>query len=161
MTDFADTTSEPVQGLAGPIVEMELFSLVGHNLWQGGVPTAMIPYGIEYVVNLYPWTEYGLPEGVTLTRAWLEDIHEMPPIAQIVALGRWVAACRKIAPTLVHCQAGLNRSGLVCALALMVDGASPEEAITKLRNARSEFVLCNATFEAWLREEAAEALRLF
>jgi protein-tyrosine phosphatase len=50
----------------------------------------------------------------------------------------------------VHCQAGLNRSGLVTALALILNGMSPERAIGLLRQKRTPLVLCNGAFEAWL-----------
>ena len=56
-----------------------------------------------------------------------------------------------VGPTLVHCQAGLNRSGLVAARALMLlDGRSAAQAINDVRR-RSPVCLCNETFTNWLR----------
>jgi protein-tyrosine phosphatase len=52
---------------------------------------------------------------------------------------------------LVHCQAGLNRSGVVVAYALMLNGMSAAEAIARIRERRSPAVLCNPQFERWLR----------
>jgi protein-tyrosine phosphatase len=51
---------------------------------------------------------------------------------------------------LVHCQAGLNRSGVVVARALMADGMSAVEAVSLIRERRSPACLCNPAFERWL-----------
>jgi hypothetical protein len=51
---------------------------------------------------------------------------------------------------LIRCQAGLNRSGIVMALVLIREGYSPEEAITVMREKRSEAVLCNKHFVSYL-----------
>ena len=64
-------------------------------------------------------------------------------------------ACRAIGPVLVHCQAGLNRSGLVTALALMRAGRSSKDAIDLLREKRCDAVLCNPAFHMWLRKQDA------
>ncbi len=68
-------------------------------------------------------------------------------------------ACRRdLGPdeaVLVHCQAGLNRSGVVTALALMLNGdvATADKAIALLRARRGEAVLCNPLFVTWLRSQ--------
>jgi protein-tyrosine phosphatase len=52
---------------------------------------------------------------------------------------------------LVHCQAGLNRSNLIAALALMrLTGCDAAAAIALLREKRSPLVLCNEAFEQYL-----------
>jgi hypothetical protein len=51
---------------------------------------------------------------------------------------------------LIRCQAGLNRSGLIMALVLMREGYTAKDAIALLREKRSEYALCNKTFEKWL-----------
>ena len=55
-------------------------------------------------------------------------------------------------PTLVHCQAGLNRSSLIAAVALILAGVvdSGAEAAALLRERRSPACLCNQSFERWL-----------
>ena len=55
---------------------------------------------------------------------------------------------------LVHCSAGLNRSGVVSARALMFMGVPVAEAIAKVRSARGPDALSNLDFVAWLHEEA-------
>jgi protein-tyrosine phosphatase len=54
----------------------------------------------------------------------------------------------------VHCQAGLNRSGLITARALMLRGMSATDAIQLLRKRRDPAVLCNAVFANWLVDRA-------
>jgi hypothetical protein len=51
---------------------------------------------------------------------------------------------------LIRCQAGLNRSGLTAALALIKMGYKPEDAINLLRQKRSRYVLINKEFEEFL-----------
>lgn len=154
----ADTTSEPVEGLTEP-VEIPLFSHIGENMWMGGCPVSELPPMTRFVVSLFPWQPYQVPQGITVLNAWLQDVDEMPEIGEIVAIARWISSVRRLGTVFVHCQAGLNRSGLVLALAMIVDGASPELAIGHLRAQRSEWVLCNSTFEQWLRQDAVDALK--
>jgi hypothetical protein len=52
--------------------------------------------------------------------------------------------------TLVRCQAGLNRSGLIMAVVLLMDGYTAEDAIHLMRTRRSRWVLCNETFERFI-----------
>jgi hypothetical protein len=52
--------------------------------------------------------------------------------------------------TLIRCQAGWNRSGLLMALVLIREGFTPEEAIFKIRDKRSHNALCNTTFAKWI-----------
>lgn len=48
---------------------------------------------------------------------------------------------------LVACAMGLNRSGLVTGLALRLAGASPEHAVSMIREARGPDALSNEAFE--------------
>jgi len=57
---------------------------------------------------------------------------------------------------LVHCWAGLNRSGVVSARALMFMGVPVTEAIARVRSARGAWALSNSAFVEWLYEEARE-----
>jgi len=61
------------------------------------------------------------------------------------------------AKILVHCTAGLNRSGVLAAAVLMLTEAVPVlEAVRKLRLARGNMVLCNQGFCTQLVELAVE-----
>jgi len=52
---------------------------------------------------------------------------------------------------LVRCQAGINRSGLVMGIVLMLEGFTADEAINMMREKRSNAVLINKSFEEYLR----------
>jgi hypothetical protein len=52
---------------------------------------------------------------------------------------------------LVTCMQGRNRSGLVTALALLMLGASPNNAIKLVRAARGSTALSNQSFVQWLK----------
>jgi protein-tyrosine phosphatase len=54
---------------------------------------------------------------------------------------------------LVHCGAGLNRSGVVAARAMMYLGVGHDVAISLLRQARSPDALFNRGFVRWLEAE--------
>jgi protein-tyrosine phosphatase len=79
----------------------------------------------------------------------MEDPDGVRDAAWIVA--ERVTAGRRV---LVHCWAGLNRSGVVSARALMFMGVPVAEAIARVRAARGEDALFNTHFVAWLRKEA-------
>jgi hypothetical protein len=51
---------------------------------------------------------------------------------------------------LVRCLAGLNRSGLIIALVMIMAGYSASDAIGHLRTVRSRNALCNQDFAQWL-----------
>jgi protein-tyrosine phosphatase len=60
---------------------------------------------------------------------------------------------------LIRCQAGWNRSGLIMALVLMREGWRAGHAIDVLRRKRSPNVLCNLSFDRWLRSQDVENWR--
>lgn len=122
------------------------------NLWQGGCTNFLrLPGHIEHLVSLYPWEQYDVEHDLDsrLEVRMYDSIDHGPDMVQVERLADWVNACRRQGPTLVHCQAGLNRSGLVAAIALLRDGTkrTPQEAIDLLRSSRSPAVLCNPLFE--------------
>jgi protein-tyrosine phosphatase len=122
------------------------------GFYQGGCEQGLIlPEVIEHVVSLYKWERYIRHDNVkTFREVTMYDSNEGPDYDNIVELATLVNECREQGPTLVHCQAGLNRSGLVAGTALVLSGMEPAEAIATLRESRSPAVLCNKTFESWL-----------
>ena len=58
---------------------------------------------------------------------------------------------------LIHCQGGLNRSGIVTALVLLKEGCGPKVAISLLRARRSPHALCNADFVRYLENLTVES----
>lgn len=135
-----------------------IISQVTDNLWQGGCEDGLIlPSNIKHVVSLYKWEHYKVKHELlsSLTVEMYDDLRG-PNRRQVKALAEWINVCRASGPTLVHCQAGLNRSGLLTAAALILgDGLTPDEAIDLLREQRSPAVLCNPSFAQWLRNEFA------
>ena len=111
-----------------------------------------MPEEIKHVLSLYKWEHYtiGHQVGRLLTVEMYDSLDQT--LEGIDELARWVNSARADGPTLVHCQAGLNRSSLVIARALMLSGEaeSGREAIDVMRSQRSPAVLCNPTFEAWI-----------
>lgn len=133
--------------------DVPLFTKVTDGLWQGGDPATIgrLPDYFEHVVNLFPGTDYAIGRRTTMLTAMLYDSSDVPDRGRLELLADHVRAARRLGPTLVHCQVGLNRSSLVLGLALIRDGEDPEAAIALLRSRRCSAVLCNRTFERYLR----------
>lgn len=142
--------------------DVPFVSQITDDLWTGGCEDCLVlPANIAHVVSLYPWETYRVEHEIRSVLSVVMYDSADQGFAQVNAIAAWVNVCRHSGPTLVHCQAGLNRSALVAARALMLrDGLSGAQAIALLREKRSPAVLCNRTFEAWLKtadleEEAA------
>lgn len=136
----------------------DLFSHIEGNLVMGGNPVGEAPEWAKFIVCLYPWEQYKRLEGQVYVEARLYDGANVPDVRHLAVMAQMVNAFCEIGPTLVHCQAGWNRSGLVTALALMMRGRTADEAIALLRARRSPDVLCNSHFEGWLRSVTIEGL---
>jgi protein-tyrosine phosphatase len=95
---------------------------------------------------------YGIPDS-EMKHINLEKLFEVASWG----FKRWLAGDR----ILVRCQAGLNRSGLITCLILMLKGYSQIEAIELIRNKRSEVALFNRNYISWLNMDAQEKLNTF
>lgn len=129
-----------------------LISQIDDNFWQGGCIEGVNLQGyFKHIISLYPWEKFNpggdLDSSVSVR---LYDGPVVPNEAQLIALARWINLCRATGRTLVHCQAGLNRSGLLAGLALVLGGTLAKDAIELLRASRCGAVLCNSAFERWL-----------
>lgn len=156
LSQMADLTSHRIEGitiLGDARFDCPIVTQVDGNLWQGGCPEWGLPAYFRYVLNLYPWVKYGVDAGTTVLKVEMFDSNDPDRIdrPRLESLADWVNEKRLLGPTLVHCQAGLNRSALVTGLALIRSGMAADDAIQMLRAKRSPAVLVNATFEAWLR----------
>lgn len=151
-----DPTEQRMRGVAfhgRTPFDVPYISEIVPGLWQGGCRNGLkLPEHIKHLVSLYPWERYehehDLDSGINVRMYDSTD----QGFEQVDALAAWVNVCRANAPTLVHCQAGLNRSSLVAARALVLDGMTPDDAIALLREKRSPACLCNPAFEEWLRQ---------
>lgn len=155
----ADFASHHIEGYATAAVDrgqdgafsVDLISQIDGNLWMGGcIGGVQLADTFRHVVSLYPWERYRLADGVHRIEVRLYDSADVPDGERLHELAAAVNACRDEGPTLVHCQAGLNRSGLITALALIQRGMVPAAAIALLREKRGPMVLCNTAFERWL-----------
>lgn len=150
----ADPFNHWVTGIAAmgeTAFSMPIITKVAANLYQGGyVPGIDLGHTFDYILSLYPWHKYPIDKDVVRKEVALYDSFEKPDTEQIKELAAWVNQSRDRGPTLVHCQAGLNRSALVTAAALILKGTSAQGAIALLRAERSPAVLCNPNFETWL-----------
>lgn len=133
----------------GMEISCPFISHIKDNLYVGGVVRGMmLPREIEYIISMYVsesymWHEnvkdfrfYEMRDSTNQSLSWIGEPVEV--LLDFLSKGK----------TLIHCQAGLNRSGLVAALALCRLGMKPQEAIDLLRSKRSPAVLCNKAFEA-------------
>lgn len=131
--------------------DVPYISPIAENLWQGGCTDGLVlPDEIVHLVSLYPWEQYTTHQNVrsVLSVVMYDSLDQS--FEQVDAIAAWVNVCRKDGPTLVHCQAGLNRSSLVAARALMLEGRTARASIDLLRAERSPACLCNTAFEEHL-----------
>ena len=132
-----------------------LITPIDENFWQGGCINGVSLQGyFKHIISLYPWERYN-PGGEldSFTEVRLYDGPVVPDEFQLFNLARHINFCRQHGRTLVHCQAGLNRSGLLAGLALVLSGKTPTQAITLMRAKRTPAVLCNRKFENWLKQQ--------
>lgn len=149
----------------------ELYSEILPNLYMGGThddatidhPQTLNHFNgkkeFDCMVTLYAWAapanwgieerRFGFPDA--------QIIEEYIPT--IIDLAQWAHAKWSAGKRVnIRCQAGLNRSGLITALTLMISGKSADEAIALIREKRSGYALCNSDYELWLLNSAASYL---
>jgi len=140
-----------------------LISEILPGLWMGGTadddwvdsPAPLHPVsdtsGFTAVVTLFAWAR---PMGwnVEELRFGFADADpRLTDMGRVLLTAEWaLTRWQEGQQVLIRCQAGLNRSGLVTALVLILAGRTAREAITLLRERRSPFALCNAHFIDWL-----------
>lgn len=137
----------------GHRLTMPFMTQVAENLWHGGVEHGLIlPEFVKFKLSLYKWEDYWVGHEIESRVETMYDSVDQG-FEQITELAEWVNERRLIGPVFVHCQAGLNRSSLVVAAALIAAGdvANGQEAIDLIRSKRDPACLCNPAFEAWVR----------
>jgi protein-tyrosine phosphatase len=155
----ADWQSHHIEGYAHAAIEAgrdgyfnaPLISHIEGNLYVGGcINGVRLDEDFAHVVSLYKWERYTLGGNTRRIEVEMYDASDVPAAEQIDWIAEHVVKSLAEGKTLVHCQAGLNRSNLIAAAALVKMGRTPAEAIALLRERRSPVVLCNRAFEAWL-----------
>ena len=161
----------PVYDWATP---QDLWSEILPGLWQGGTHdadtvhdgrsertrAAVTVQDFQFVTTLY---SYALPVDwfVKEIRFGVYDSDmrdfDAEELFEIVRMTH--RAWEKGEKTLVRCQMGWNRSGLIMALVLIRDGMDAEEAIELIRNKRSPHALGNMYFVRWLLALDPERVR--
>jgi hypothetical protein len=138
---------------------------VGPKLWQGAYPRAVL--GGMWLTPPLPPHEVGPLLRLAGVGAWVRTAMELPcdyPMddaeltpeilkqaeAAAISVRRHLAEGRRV---LVTCNAGKNRSGLVCGLVLRDHfGLSGLDALHAVRTARGPNALCNRSFAQYLCE---------
>ena len=133
---------------------------VAPGLWVGGhdyvegdevvVQRAVVRDEFDVVVSLFSREGHGPDADVEHHSHRMPDAELEPAdLEQVQRLAGLVAErLDEGKRVLVRCQAGLNRSSLVAALALVERGAVPQEAVDAIRAARSQNCLFNRSFAA-------------
>lgn len=139
----------------GVIITCQDANEIDHNLWQGSYPTHLSSM-FKWIINVgydAARSQYVCQPGQHVITTFFKDSEfEMPPDEFLNSLADTVNMLRKSGPVLVHCQAGLNRSRLITALALIRSGFSPQDAIDQVRSRRYD-ALFNTRFVKWLIEQ--------
>jgi protein-tyrosine phosphatase len=130
------------------------------GLWQADgeiAPAELFERGFDLVIDLSGRAVHGyLPIGALYVAHPIHDVERLDDPEAIRVLARLAAAnVRAGRRVVVNCAAGLNRSGVVVARALVELGYAPDEAVALVRRARGEWALCNGFFERWVLEEIA------
>lgn len=122
------------------------------NLWVGGCINGVgLPHDFDVVVSLDAHENYELGPSTVRVVLPMTDTEQVDRATVLRAVEFAAGALERGSKTLIHSVAGLNRSILVAALALVSLGRrTPRQAVGLLRERRSPVALCNQAFEDFL-----------
>lgn len=124
-----------------------LISHITGNLYVGGCnPAHDLGNEFQTVVSLYPWEQYPIGDAVLRVEVKMYDGPSGVDEDDLFRASEATLYGLRTGKTLVHCQAGINRSNLVAAYTLMRQGYSANRAIDLLREKRHPLVLSNQHF---------------
>lgn len=126
------------------------------NIWMGSAPIKKVDDSFDYIINLYAGARYSLQSHQVMVFALMNDEALIPNERLLHNLADTAVEFAKRGKTLIHCQAGLNRSGLITGLTLIKQGMHPQIAIDLIRRKRSPQALFNKTFADWLLAQKRE-----
>lgn len=123
------------------------------NLWMGSAPPTGASVSNVFDCLVLCAAEYQ-PDPTCFKGVITKNVplNDGPPMTQdeidlsINAANSVIKWLKENKPVLVTCYAGLNRSGLVCALALCMLGMKSTQAISLVRRARGPLALSNPYF---------------
>lgn len=125
------------------------------GLWLGALPDYSPP-DVKYVLSLVG-SSAEPRSGQRLIVTGFADSLALPEEQYLYGLADLGITLWKDGPILVHCLAGLNRSGLIVGLMLVRSGTcTAQEAVDLMRAKRSSAVLHNPTFRNWLLTQATK-----
>lgn len=135
-------------------LDMPFITQVEGNLWQGGCRSDLVlPAFFEHMISLYPWETYLIEHALNSVLAVSMYDGDNIDSAEVTSIGDWAVYCAEKGPTLIHCQAGVNRSSLIVSKVLrkMHSEMTGQQIIDFMREKRSPAVLCNPTFEKFVQ----------
>jgi protein-tyrosine phosphatase len=134
-------------GWLQPIVNV---SDIAPGLLMGSWPERMTQWP-DVIVNCALRRHRPLIEGRIVINFAFADEPRLPDVAAMHAVADTINLYRaRGMSVLVHCEAGLNRSGLIVALALVRAGMKGTDALATIRARRHADCLCNDTFAAYI-----------
>jgi hypothetical protein len=152
----------------------DLYSEILPGLFMGGTHDEDVVYAkptdkhkininkFDCVITMYAWanpTDWGVEEiryGIPDSDINDANIKKLLDIAYW-GYRRWLSGEK----VLIRCQAGLNRSGLITSLILIMDGLFPMSAVNLIREKRTPFALFNQNYVTWLTEQARDEVKDF
>lgn len=129
------------------------FGSVGRRIWQGGVEDGLVlPGHFQHVVRLHSQSYIIKHRVQTNLQVRMQDSVEQA-LDIVETLADYVVSLFKSpgeGDILIHCQVGLNRSGVVMGRVLQKLGWEAGDILRHLREVRDPEVLFNPAFEGWL-----------
>lgn len=156
LSDEPIEPARPNSKKSGTPKRLEYSHVIG-NLFQGSAPPPGPDVGRKFDALVLMATEYQPSKrdfpGVEVYSAPIYDAkpsgHE---VQAAYKAAQWVASRLKSGKrVLVTCMAGLNRSGMVSAMALVLTGYPPKNAIAAVKGARGPHALSNGHFANIIR----------
>lgn len=133
-----------------------LVSEITPGLWQGGSADGVVlPGFVVHFVQLSQRKPYRVEHDLASHVTYQMSDSPDQDMGGVDVIASWVNSWRDAdQAVLVQCAAGLNRSGLIVARALMLrDHMTADQAIALIRGRRSPACLHNEAFEGWLRSQ--------
>lgn len=135
--------------------ECPYITIVNPTLWWGGCSDGLLlPEQVQHVVQLYQHESYIVNHQLDshLKFEFHDNVNQ--DLSNVEELADWVNARRQTGTVLVHCQAGMNRSGLIVARSLLkqLPEVKSMYIINYLREIRSPAALSNPHFLNYIKE---------